>query len=94
MTSKKEEDAELEEDKVSKRDEIFCIVELIIKISSEKSGDNSEEDPPVPIPNTEVKLFSADGTWRVTARESRTSPEQRKTVDRQQSFFFALKYPR
>ena len=23
-----------------------------------------KEDTPVPIPNTEVKLFSADGTWR------------------------------
>ena len=26
------------------------------------SGGNSEEDTPVPIPNTEVKLFSAVGT--------------------------------
>ena len=26
---------------------------------------------PVPIPNTEVKLTSADNTWRVTAREDR-----------------------
>ena len=25
-------------------------------------GDNSEEATPVPIPNTAVKLFSADGT--------------------------------
>ena len=39
------------------------------------SGDYSEEDTPVPIPNTEVKLFSADDTWRETARESRTSPD-------------------
>ena len=38
------------------------------------SGDNSEEDTPVPIPNTEVKLFSADDTWREAAREIRTSP--------------------
>ena len=38
------------------------------------SGDYSEEDTPVPIPNTEVKLFSADDTWRETARESRSSP--------------------
>ena len=38
------------------------------------SGDNSEEDTPVPIPNTEVKLFSADDTWRATAWESRTLP--------------------
>ena len=29
------------------------------------------EGPPVPIPNTEVKLTSADNTWRVTAREDR-----------------------
>jgi hypothetical protein len=37
-------------------------------------GDHSEEDPPVPIPNTEVKLFSADGTAWVTMWESRSSP--------------------
>lgn len=37
----------------------------------EKSGDNSKEDTPVPIPNTEVKLFSADGTWWATAWESK-----------------------
>ncbi len=39
------------------------------------SGDNSKEDTPVPIPNTEVKLFSADDTWWVTAWESKTSPD-------------------
>ena len=39
------------------------------------SGDNSEGVPPVPIPNTEVKPFSVDGTWLVTARESRTLPD-------------------
>ena len=37
-------------------------------------GDHSEEDPPVPIPNTEVKLFSADGTAWETVWESRSSP--------------------
>ncbi len=35
-------------------------------------GYYSEEDTPVPIPNTEVKLFSADGTWWETAWESKT----------------------
>ena len=30
------------------------------------------EVTPVPIPNTEVKLHSADDTWRATAWESRT----------------------
>ena len=37
-------------------------------------GDPSEEDPPVPIPNTEVKLLSPDGTARASVWESRTSP--------------------
>ena len=32
-------------------------------------GDLSEEDPPVPIPNTEVKLFSADGTAALAVGE-------------------------
>src|SRR3989304_7594415 len=37
-------------------------------------GDRSVEGPPGPIPNPEVKLDSADGTWRETARESRSLP--------------------
>ena len=40
----------------------------------EISGDNSVEVTPVPIPNTVVKLFSADDTWWEAAWESRTSP--------------------
>ena len=37
-------------------------------------GDYSGEDTPVPIPNTEVKLLSADDTWRATSWESKTLP--------------------
>jgi hypothetical protein len=37
-------------------------------------GDHSEEDPPVPIPNTAVKLLSPDGTAQATVWESRKSP--------------------
>ena len=37
-------------------------------------GGTSEEVTPVPIPNTEVKLLSADGTARATGWESRTLP--------------------
>ncbi len=37
-------------------------------------GDHSEGETPVPIPNTEVKPFNADGTAWVTVRESRTLP--------------------
>ena len=43
--------------------------------SIEPSGGESKEDPPVPIPNTEVKLLNVDDTWRATAWESRKLPE-------------------
>jgi hypothetical protein len=39
-----------------------------------KSGGDSEKVTPVPIPNTEVKLLSADGSWGFSPCESRTSP--------------------
>ena len=45
-------------------------------------GVNDGEGPPVPIPNTEVKLTSAHDTWRVTAWENRKMPTL---------FFFVLK---
>ena len=37
-------------------------------------GVNSVKVPPVNIPNTEVKLHSAEGTWLETARESMSMP--------------------
>ena len=37
-------------------------------------GLSNAEGPPVPIPNTEVKLCSADNTLRETAREDRSRP--------------------
>ena len=39
-------------------------------------GVNDDEDPPVPIPNTEVKLIRAEDTWREAAREDRSTPIQ------------------
>ena len=44
------------------------------------SGDYSKEVTPVPIPNTAVKLFCADDTWRATARENMSLPEPRRAV--------------
>ena len=32
-------------------------------------------DPPVPIPNTEVKPHRAESTWLETAREDRSLPD-------------------
>ena len=37
-------------------------------------GVSNGEGPPVPIPNTEVKLTSADNTWLEAAREDRSMP--------------------
>ena len=51
------------------------------------SGDNSLRDPPVPIPNTEVKPQHADGTWLATARESRSSPDSMRDIRLSVSFF-------
>ena len=34
-------------------------------------GADGGEGPPVPIPNTVVKLVCVDNTWRATAREDR-----------------------
>ena len=47
----------------------------IVKIASEFFGGNCEEVTPVPIPNTAVKLLSADGTAREAVWESRTPPK-------------------
>ena len=44
---------------------------LVLRVQALGSGDDSKEDPPVPMPNTEVKLLHVDDTWRETARESR-----------------------
>ena len=39
-------------------------------------GVNGDEGPPVPIPNTEVKLIRADNTRLATAREDKAMPTQ------------------
>ena len=49
------------------------------------SGGNDEGVPPVPIPNTEVKPFSAESTWLDTAREDRSLPEFYSSVAQWQS---------
>ena len=56
----------------------------------EESGDYSGEDTPVPISNTEVKLLSADDTWRGTAWESRTLPVLKQATKHVTCFFIAM----
>ena len=53
---------------------LLCIFMLHVQNFRFYSGDDSEEETPVPIPNTAVKLFSADGTMLVTVWKSRTLP--------------------
>ena len=48
---------------------------------SESVGVFNDEGPPVPIPNTEVKLISAEDTCLETDRKNRSMPTQ-KTSDR------------
>jgi hypothetical protein len=70
-------------------------------------GDHGEGETPVPIPNTEVKPFSADGTAWATVRESRTLPRLKivpakagiRGPSEMMGFFFSFKlltqtYPR
>ena len=54
------------------------------------SGGNDERVTPVPIPNTEVKPLSADGTWLDTARESRSLPDSTWEARKSFSFFRLL----
>ena len=44
------------------------------KTLEDPTGGNDGEVPPVPIPNTVVKLSSAESTWLDTAREDRSLP--------------------
>ena len=39
-------------------------------------GVTNAEGPPVPIPNTEVKLCSGENTWLEAARENSSMPTQ------------------
>ena len=54
----------------------------------QKVGEIDAEGPPVPIPNTEVKLCCADNTWLETAREDKYSPTSEVRVFTLTSFSF------
>ena len=48
------------------------------------------EGPPVPIPNTVVKLNRAENTWWAAAREDRSSPAQAPDIHGYQGLDFLL----
>ena len=45
-------------------------------------GVTNAEGPPVPIPNTEVKLCSGEDTLRETVRENSSMPTQDRGTDK------------
>ena len=53
---------------------LYCLIIELFYIQTPFFGGHSEEAPPVSIPNTEVKLFCADGTAWATVWESRSPP--------------------
>ena len=50
-------------------------IQIALLTGHQVFGGNGEGDTPVPIPNTEVKPFCADGTAREAVWESRTPPK-------------------
>ena len=55
-------------------------------------GVNDGEDPPVPIPNTVVKLTGAEDTWLEAARENRAMPTPFFFKERSSDRSFALQF--
>ena len=55
----------------SERAEGFRPLRCKAKSALTQVGVDDGEGPPVPIPNTEVKLIGADNTWLATAWENR-----------------------
>ena len=65
--------------KVEKQTKIFFILNFKFFIGKSRSKfpvTIRVRVTPIPIPNMEVKTHTVDGTWLVTARESRRLPEQ------------------
>ena len=60
---------------------ILCLVFRVQNLNRVVGVFNGE-GPPVPIPNTEVKLTSADNTCLETDREDRSMPTQSRSFER------------
>ena len=65
----------------------MCVGLRRFDVTLDKAGGDDAEDTPVPIPNTEVKLRSADDTWRATARESRKLPAEKNNRSARVGYF-------
>ena len=56
------------------RNVIYCVSHMV--------GDDDGEVPPVPIPNTVVKLIYGDNTWLATAREDNSTRTLKSSLKR------------
>ena len=67
---------------------------IIIYVVEKQVGVNDAEGPPVPIPNTEVKLSGAENTWLATARENREMPTHKSVHPVGWAFFILRSHSR
>ena len=58
------------------------------------SGGYYRKDTPVPIPNTAVKLPSADNTWMATSRKDRSLPDLYERLNEERSVFLFARIKR
>ena len=71
--------------KVNASAKVHCAV---LKARKRKhSGSDGVRDPPVPIPNTEVKPHFAEGNWLDTDGEIRTPPDSNNGQEQSCPFF-------
>ena len=63
---------------------------LLAGLTKEEVGVDDGEGTPVPIPNTAVKLISADNTWLEAAREDKAMPTLRHLSYSKLVLYFAL----
>ena len=68
------------------------VARRIRRKASTRIGVLNGEGPPVPIPNTEVKLTSADDTCLETDRENRSMPIQRRETGSDACLFLVLSF--
>ena len=61
-------------------------------VRSDEVGVNDDEGPPVPIPNTEVKLVGGENTCLATDREDSTMPTQKNSDCKCSRCFILLFY--
>ena len=58
----------------------ICLLFSFQGVRAKRAGVNGNEVPPVPIPNTEVKLIRVENTWLETTREDRSMPAPKPRV--------------